>query len=125
MTKEQIRSAMQRAGTYDESFEPMIELLEQTQEDLELARQAWKDPDKGNGLFVLSKPTATGGVTEIKSPYYLSVITLREQCTKLFVQLGLTPVGLKRTAAGSRPPKQDSGSKLETLLSVAAQAAGV
>lgn len=125
MTREEIKNAMVKAGTYDESFDPMIELLEQAQEDLELARAAWKDPDKGNGLFVLSKPTATGGVTEIKSPYYLSVITLREQCTKLFVQLGLTPIGLKRTAAGNRQQKQDGGSKLEKILAAAAESAGM
>lgn len=102
-----IRDACRGVGTYQESFEAVIQLLAEYYVRAQQAKEQWRE--EGGELLIQQ-------INKSGMPYYVRHPLLQEvdNCTKTIIQiqkeLGLTPAAIKRineAALGKKPLPAD------------------
>ena len=91
--KEEIIINMKRVRTYNESFEPVIQVLARTLYEYSITTDKFED----TGSEIILEHTNRAGITnKVKNPLYLALEKLRDDVIAYSKELGLTPAGLKR-----------------------------
>lgn len=102
---------MKKVGTYDPSFEEIINLTAKILYDYE---EAVKMFEKTGANIVITHTNKNGSKNLVKNPFYLAIEKLRDDSITYLRELGLTPTGLKKV--GQKIEKEEI-SKLDEFLS--------
>nr|DAI26449.1 MAG TPA: terminase small subunit [Caudoviricetes sp.] len=112
--KKDLIKKMKSAGTYDKSFNEIIELTAQILVDLEKAKENFA---KSGYQMVVTHTNKNGSKNLVKNPFYLSIEKLRDDSIVYLRELGLTPTGLKKIKNVIDTEPQQNNSVLEYILS--------
>ena len=103
--KRRITEACRAAGTYRDFFLPVIDTLASILERRDDAQEKFK----ASGGSVLVKHTNKGGATNIEQNPALRLINeLNRDALAYWVQLGLTPAGLKKINEDAMKPRKQN-----------------
>lgn len=91
--KKKIKENMEKLGTYRAQFDKTIEILAQTCEDRDLAREEF---EASGGGFVVTHINKNGSSNLVKNPHIALIDKLDEKILQYNRELGLTPAGLKK-----------------------------
>lgn len=111
--KKDLIKKMKSVGTYDKSFNEIIELTAQILVDLTTAKEKF---EKTGCQMVVKHTNKNGSENLIKNPFYLSIEKLRDDSIVYLRELGLTPNGLKKIKNIVVAETQGTSSLLETVL---------
>lgn len=112
--KKDLIKKMKSVGTYDKSFNEIIELTAQILVDLEKAKENFA---KSGYQIVVTHTNKNGSKNLVKNPFYLSIEKLRDDSIVYLRELGLTPTGLKKIKNVIDTEPQQNNSVLESILS--------
>lgn len=91
--KRKIIKKMKSLGTYDKSFEVIIDNTVEILNDLKNAREAFEN---SGSQYIVEHTNKNGNTNIVKNPFYLIIEKLRDDAITHLRELGLTPQGLKK-----------------------------
>lgn len=104
--KNKIKSACEKAGTYQEYFESVIDTLAGILETRDKAQAKYEE----TGCNPIVKHTNKAGASNIvKNPALVVIMDCNAQALAYWRDLGLTPAGLKRLGEKGLINKDNSG----------------
>lgn len=110
--KRDLIKKMKSVGTYDKSFDEIINLTANILIDLETAKQNF---ESSGSKMVVMHTNKNGSKNLVKNPFYLSIEKLRDDSILYLRELGLTPTGLKKIKNTIDLEPQEI-SKLDSIL---------
>lgn len=110
--KKDLVKKMKLVGTYDKSFNEIIELTSKLLEDYQNTLIEFK---KSGSKIIVPFTNKNGSENLSKNPLYLAIEKLRSDVILYLRELGLTPQGLKKINANS-DLKVEVKSKLDDAL---------
>lgn len=111
--KKEIIECMKEIGTYNESFDLSISILDKLLDDYNNARKEWEED---GCRMVISYTNKNNQTNTVKNPLYQSMEKLRMDILSYLKELGLTPSGLKKLRQSSFAEDDGKVSKVEEVL---------
>ena len=111
--KKEIIECMKEIGTYNESFNLSISILDKLLDDYNNARNEWEED---GCRMVISYTNKNNQTNTVKNPLYQSMEKLRMDILSYLKELGLTPSGLKKLRQSSFAEDDGKVSKVEEVL---------
>lgn len=111
--KKEIIECMKEIGTYNESFNLSISILDKLLDDYNNARKEWEED---GCRMVISYTNKNNQTNTVKNPLYQSMEKLRMDILSYLKELGLTPSGLKKLRQSSFAEDDGKVSKVEEVL---------
>lgn len=111
--KKEIIECMKEIGTYNESFNLSIAILDKLLDDYNNARKEWEED---GCRMVISYTNKNNNTNTVKNPLYQSMEKLRMDILSYLKELGLTPSGLKKLRQSSFAEDDGKVSKVEEVL---------
>lgn len=111
--KKEIIECMKEIGTYNESFNLSIAILDKLLDDYNNARKEWEED---GCRMVISYTNKNNQTNTVKNPLYQSMEKLRMDILSYLKELGLTPSGLKKLRQSSFAEDEGKVSKVEEVL---------
>lgn len=111
--KKEIIECMKEIGTYNESFNLSIAILDKLLDDYNNARKEWEED---GCRMVISYTNKNNQTNTVKNPLYQSMEKLRMDILSYLKELGLTPSGLKKLRQSSFAEDDGKVSKVEEVL---------
>ena len=96
--------------TYSSEFDKTIEILNEILNDLDFARDVFK---QSGSNYVVEFTNKNGSTNLSKNPQYQVIADLNDRALKYLNELGLTPFGLKKIK--DKKAKQKSGGLADIL----------
>lgn len=111
--KKEIIECMKEIGTYNQSFDLSIAILDKLLDDYNNARKEWEED---GCRMVISYTNKNNQTNTVKNPLYQSMEKLRMDILSYLKELGLTPSGLKKLRQSSFAEDDGKVSKVEEVL---------
>lgn len=111
--KKEIIECMKEIGTYNQSFDLSIAILDKLLDDYNNAR---KEREEDGCRMVISYTNKNNQTNTVKNPLYQSMEKLRMDILSYLKELGLTPSGLKKLRQSSFAEDDGKVSKVEEVL---------
>lgn len=113
LMKKEIIECMKEIGTYNQSFDLSIAILDKLLDDYNNARKEWEED---GCRMVISYTNKNNQTNTVKNPLYQSMEKLRMDILSYLKELGLTPSGLKKLRQSSFAEDDGKVSKVEEVL---------